>query len=413
MVAGSGGYAAVAPPPSMPAGSPSSPAVAHPTRTFKPDKGFFDDPMAVDPGTDDLVLLRTDSASFAKLETVDLSTGKFKAVIDIGDPHPVFERVVPVGHGRGIILIIRDSGTGRRSAQYFGTDGKPAGMAGPAADFGVATREGKQLLAAWDKTTAANGDTTYAVQAHEMAPGLARVGKLQVVAANRAGEMKKPPFKIISWQDGYSQIVGQRPGAYDSKKDFRQPDQAAVFDMLTGTFAATWEIGDIYGWAQVTELRAKHFNRTYFPLMAADGSSFDFADGRGTRTAAKLPVPLQFYDPKSLQDEEDAHAGRLMFSLAVDPLNPEALARKKADVPYLDVYATKMPSHALQPGADRAAQASTTARLLLRATLDARPVAWVVSPHFVVLLRKFKSFSRGGGEIEVFPAGDEPSRVPK
>ena len=48
------------------------------------------------------------------------------------------------------------------------------------------------------------------------------------------------------------------------------------------------------------------------------------------------------------------------------------------------------------------AGAPTTSRLL-RAAMDDRPVSWVASPRFVVALRKFKSFSRGGYEMEVFP----------
>jgi len=34
--------------------------------------------------------------------------------------------------------------------------------------------------------------------------------------------------------------------------------------------------------------------------------------------------------------------------------------------------------------------------------LDDRPVSWVVGGQFVALLRKHKSFSRGGTEIEVY-----------
>ena len=33
--------------------------------------------------------------------------------------------------------------------------------------------------------------------------------------------------------------------------------------------------------------------------------------------------------------------------------------------------------------------------------LDDRPVSWVVGGHYMALLRKHKSFSRGGTEIEV------------
>jgi hypothetical protein len=111
-------------------------------------------------------------------------------------------------------------------------------------------------------------------------------------------------------------------------------------------------------------------------------------DAVGHRTPLNLGAPVQNYDPKSLLEQEDPANRALYFSLSLDPLNPDALGRKKADKPYLDLYRVAI-----------AEKAPATTRVL-RVALDERPVTWVVGGRYVALLRKHKSFSRGGNEIE-------------
>ncbi len=374
---------------------PPSVDAAAPTFVLRPDTGFVDDPFAIEPDGGKLAVLRTDSASFARLEIVDLAARRTTQMIELGDPQPVFERVWFAGRDRGVIVVVRDARDGRRTAQYYDPAGKPAGLAGPATDFGMTMRGGKPLLVGWDKKKGPSGDTTFTLTQYQ-ADGLGRVGRPRVYVATKAGELRKPPFVITGWQDGYSQIAGQRPGGYDAKKDVRQPDEAAILDALRGEFSWSAGNGDLFGWAALGELRRKHENRSLFAVLAEDGSNFDFADGQGRRFPIKLPVPLQMYDARSLQDQEDTAAGTVYFSLALDPLNPEALARRKADRPLLDVYAAWVPAGTSREGA------LPTITRLVRATLDDRPVSWVASSRFVVLLRKYKNFSRGGNELEIY-----------
>ena len=81
------------------------------------------------------------------------------------------------------------------------------------------------------------------------------------------------------------------------------------------------------------------------------------------------------------------------------PLNAQALGRKKRDRAFLDLYAAHADRPLLPPSKD-APQFSTTR--LLRAALDERPVSWQVQGNAVAILRKHKSFSRGGNELEVY-----------
>ncbi len=58
----------------------------------------------------------------------------------------------------------------------------------------------------------------------------------------------------------------------------------------------------------------------------------------GKKQPASLAVPFHLYDPKTLRVEEGPAPGHLTFGIGVDPLNPDAIKRKKADLPMLDVY---------------------------------------------------------------------------
>jgi hypothetical protein len=365
---------------------------------IKTEKGFIDDPFDIDPAAKALGVLLTDAASFARVDLIDLETGKAKKTIELGDPQRLFERIVFAGGDKGFVLVSRDAGTGKRSAQYYDPSGKPAGVVGPVSDFGVATRADQRFLVAWTRAANSAGETVYTVARHRL-DGLARVGKAVTYTATKARDLKKPPLKAIEWQDGYAHIIGQRPGDYDKAKDVRLPDKSAVLDVLTGNFTWEAEIADVYGWAAASELRKKLPGRSLFAVFAPDGKSLNLVDRQGRHGALELAIPLKLYDPTTLQEHEDYAAGRLLFSLAVDPLNPDALARKKKDPTFLDLYVAR-PEAAKAPAPKEPLR--LTVQRLLRAPMDDRPASWVVRDGHAGVLRKHKNFSRGGSQLEVY-----------
>ena len=76
-------------------------------------EGYFDEAFALEPGGARLYLVRTDGATFAKLEVVDLATGKTTSSFDLPKDQTAVERLEPLrrrqgrrrhlarGHGRG------------------------------------------------------------------------------------------------------------------------------------------------------------------------------------------------------------------------------------------------------------------------------------------------------------------------
>ncbi len=381
---------------------PGGPATA-PSFSIRADRGFIDDTFAIAPATKSLAVLLTDAASFARIDVIDLETGKPRRTLSIGDPQRLFERLVFADDGVGLVLISRDASTGRRYAQSFGGEGKAGALVGPAATFDVVTSNGGRFLLATGESKAAGG-TAYTVNRHRLTE-LTRAGKGKTVVITKAGDLKEPALKGVSWQDGHSVLVGLAPGGYDKARDIRVPDEAAVYDLFADKITWRSPVGDVMAWATAGELRRKYPGRALYTVMSADTKSFDVYDWLGRHAPLELPVPIRYYDPTTLNEREDAGTRSLLFSLTIDPLHPEALARQKKDPSFLDIYWVRVagPQPGVAAGKDPLAPAISR---LVRVAADERPTSWIVAGKWGAVLRKHKNFSRGGGVLEAFPLAD-------
>jgi hypothetical protein len=377
-----------------------------PRFVIKAEKGFIDDSFAIDPEAGRLAVLLTDSASFARIDLIDLQTGKPSKTIEIGDPQRLFERIVLVPGGKGVVLISRDTRSNKRGAQYFDAAGAPAASVGPYDDFGLATRSGETLLVAWQKASDNAGDTGYTVAAHRLA-GLAHVGKPTAFTVTKAHALAQPPLEDVEWQDGYAQLLGLRRGEAD-KKTGAVHDHAVVLDALSG--AVTWEgeLGDKTVFDAVRELRRKTPGRSAFLMFSPDTHVLELLDFLGRHAPVAPPVPLSSYDATTLVDEQDFATGAVIFSLASQrDATPSAVGRKPMTPSFLDLY--RLDPHAAKPGAASGREPlrfNTTH--VLRTTADDRPVAWEVRGKYVALLRRVKDYSRGGAQLELYAVDKTP-----
>ena len=167
----------------------------------------------------------------------------------------------------------------------------------------------------------------------------------------------------------------------------RQPPKKVVVDALTGKTASEGEIADPVGWAITGQLRRDHPGQSLFVDLNQDGSGVDVIDAMGKKVPASLEVPFHLYDPKTLLFEEGPAPNHLTFGIAVDPLNPDAIKRKKAEMPMLDLYVADT--------ADGAVKARGR-------VFTPRPVTYRVRAQTLVVLKRFKSFARGGDEFQIF-----------
>jgi hypothetical protein len=360
-----------------------------PVHAIKPAEGYFDEAFALDKGGARLYLVRTDGATFAKLEIVDLETGKTTSSFDLPANQPSIERLEPVGDGKGVVVIARE-GTSEApalTARLIDGTGKPGVKVGPTQAFGRPSAGAQDLLLGFDrKFGPKDGDVTYTITPYKI-DTLAPAGKPKTYKTTAGGELKNPPFRILDFNDGYARAVGERPRAYDKKADVRQPARMATLDTLTGKVAEESEIGDVMAWAQAARLRSRHPGRGVFAELNQDDTGVDVVDAMGNRKAVELAAPFGLYDAKSLTDQQGPEAGAFTFALAIDPLNPDAIKRQKPDLPMLDVYAAK--------------DAKESPKLRGRIFIP-RNVTWRAGYGKIVLLKRFKSYTRGGDELDVY-----------
>ena len=356
--------------------------------------GYFDEVFGVDDAGKQLAVIRGDGATFARIETYDLESKPPKLIASFDPPNKnlIVTRIELLPAGRGMVLIGRDRPVDEAPLTAFLVDmtGKVSTKVGPTTAFERPPEDGTAraaLLVAFDRKLSGHGaEATYTVTPYTLAT-LAPAGKPRAYKTDVAGELKVPTIRLIGFYDGYTRILGEKPGAYDKATDVRQPPKKMVVDALTGKTVSETEIADPVGWAITGQLRRDHPGQSLFVDLNQDGSGVDVIDAMGKKIPASLEVPFHLYDPKTLLSEEGPAPNQLTFGIGVDPLNPDAIKRKKAELPMLDLYAADT--------ADGAVKARGR-------VFTPRPVTYRVRAQTLVVLKRFKSFARGGDEFQIF-----------
>jgi len=374
--------------------SAKPPKPLEPAHVVKPaaGEGYFDDVFALDAGGKRLALIRTDGATFSKLEIYDTATGKQARAFDLPNKGLVPADMELLAGDAGVVLIAREIPDEMAPVYAFRFDGagKPVGKVGPATAFGRPPADGSaraRLLVAFTRKLGSKGaEATFTVAPYDVTT-LATAGKARVHHVDVSGELKPPGVRYIGFYDGFTRLLSERAGEYDKKADIRSPSKMAVLDALTGKVDKEGPIADLVGWAQTGQLRQQHLDRSLFVELNDDASGVDVVDAMGKKQPATLAVPFHLYDPKSLRVEEGPAPKQLTFGIAIDPVNRDAVQRQKADLPMLDVYSADVDSG--------------TAKLRAR-VFTPRPVAWRSRGDVLVVLKRFKSFSRGGDELQIY-----------
>ncbi|HEY2902993.1 MAG TPA: hypothetical protein VGL59_20590 [Polyangia bacterium] len=384
--------AALAAPPKV-----QGPPLQNPAHVLKPADGYYDDSFTLDSQGQRLAVIRTDGATFSTIEIVDLGSGKVQSSVDLGKSDQQPESVELLPDGKSVLLVVRDGLTDRVWASVFDEGGHPVAKTTMHSAFGRAALPGgkdgsEAALVGLDQhgggvgSLATGADTNYTVAAYRLT-NLAPIGKPRSFRIGVDKELKGTDIKVAGFADGYTHLIGQRAGTYDKKQDFRRPSRIVVFDTLEGKVASEREIEDVYAWTRATALLDHQPNRTALAQLTTDHDGVQVIDPSGKITPVTLAVPFRLYDNTSLKDQEGPEPATLYVSLAIDPVNPDAIARQKTDTPALDLYAVDLNNH----------KARHRARILLT-----RPVLWKAGNGKLVVLKRFKSFPRGGDELDIY-----------
>lgn len=386
--------------------------------SFKPADGVYEGAALSEDGRS-LALLRTDGAENAAIDWVDLDKSPVPRELCRLAPDPApLDAFVIVGPD-ALALVRQGDGTNGRSLTVVGKDGKVRWAApgiwqiGWPGDRGAAAALHPAITLV---TRTPRGGWT--VVSREATTGKT-LAKARTYEPGDKGLLPGLGFRPVAFFSGYSRLLAEKPGVYDKAKDVREPSLAVVLDSLTGKVVGQEAITDRFGWALTNELRAGagRPGASLFLRLAEGGDpttpALELVDERGLVHPVTLPGNPRVYDRQSLVVDDHEAPGRLTFSLLIDPVNPDAVARKKADAPFLDVF--ELHTDNLPPGrspeppsASRSAAAPVQS---LRPTLRAhvavtdRPVVWTRRQDTVAILTRFKSFARGGDRVDVLRLG--------
>jgi len=353
-----------------------------------PDQGFVDDVFAFDGPAGRLALVRADAAAYAELEVLDLAQGgKSLARFDLARITTSPVRIAFVLDGSKLLVTGRGAAGDKVTAFLVDLGGKVLRKWGPATDV-VTARLGAEYGDAVTvfNTRSTGKGITYEVAAYRLDGGKA-IGKKRTLAADPEGFVKAIDMTILYWQEGYTRLVGRKKGAYDKLKDQRMNDSEAVYDLLDGSVARNTPIGDIIAWTKLVKLRTERSNQPSFLIVTEDLKWVEWVTAEDKRVPLELAEPFHRYDPRSLV-QEPGPDGRLYFSLTIDPVNAEAVARKVADAEIVDLYVVD--------------PAAAKARRLARLPRADRPFAWREASGRWAVLRKHKGFDRGGTDLEIY-----------
>jgi hypothetical protein len=350
------------------------------------DAGFVDDVVAYD--NQRLAYVIADTSTKAELHVVQLgcvkcAEPKQEIVVDLT---PVTLRPTSLRLVGQRAFVIGATGDGNQVAALVELGQKSATAVyklGPAAHISVITRDGAPRVAV-HKTTATKTGMRHDVELVALDTG-------KRVAAGKPFELdkdsnKKLDFRVNHWADGYTRAVGLKGGEWNKKDNVRSPDSEATYDLIGGTFTETKVIANVVEQRKRFQMLADA-GRLDFVRMTWDNSGVQMWH-RGVPRTIELDQPLASYDVTSLQGVVNAD-GSAWLALEIDPVNAAAVARKKADPEYLDVFAVD----AAGKGVRKARIPAKNLRFRF-GTFD----------KYFWLLERSSGFDRGGRSITVYQA---------
>ncbi|MBZ0234063.1 MAG: hypothetical protein K8M05_17165 [Deltaproteobacteria bacterium] len=308
-----------------------------PLGAFSPARGFLDD-VVTDDGTH-LGVVVTDGDQHVEIQVLGMADAGEVARVDVKPMTEAVRRFYLLGD-KLFVVPRRAEGVPEDAPItpfFVGLDGQPLKRAPrlrPATDFFVRPFAGQQAIIAYTRDPGYRKGLLHQVEAFDLAKGKKlgkKSGRLVVGKDGRDATLDFTPHYFL---DDMTVVVGTRGGVWRKKEDQRSPDTHAAWDLLTATWVKDEPITDLVGRARKLEIMAEHPHRL-FARMKEDNSTVEvWRDG--VASGLTLDQPLELYVAASLAYA--VRGDKLWLSLQIDPVNPPAVARKKADPEYLDLF---------------------------------------------------------------------------
>ncbi len=361
--------------------------------SFKPDKGFVDDPMAFDAKDAHFAYVHTDMASFLKV--VVLKTAGFKPhkELVIKDIDVTPKRLLFTMNGKRLVMLFKDA-KGTRGAMFFDLDkGKLIKRLGPVNHVETVGYKGDQCLSLTRIKEDRRGNKHHTMEVYRTSD-LKRVARARVtIQADRT--LKRPPMRLRYWEPGHLSFVGTRRGKYDKKRDIRLPDVAVRYNVLTKKETWKYTPQKMIEWSlALNTLRPSNRDRFRFLSVSDDHKKLYYVSRDNVLHTITLPVQWVLYEHTSLKHAESWDGKTLYFSMTVDPVNKVAVKRKKENKERMDLYRLDA-----GPKAKPLGQVFTGRR---PGESSARRFTWRVGQGHFSFLNKLKGFGRGGSKVTIY-----------
>ncbi|HEY5920610.1 MAG TPA: hypothetical protein VIV11_03020 [Kofleriaceae bacterium] len=347
--------------------------------------GFVDDVVAHD--NQRLAYVVADTSTRAELHVVQLGCAtcieaKQEIVVDLS---PVTLRPTSlrlVGQRAFVIGATEDGNQVAALVELSSKTAKPVYKLGPATHVTLITRDGKPAIAV-HKAVATKVGMRHDVELFSLESGK-RVAKGKAFELDK-DHNKKIDFRVNHWSEGWTRAGGLKGGEWSKKENTRSPDTEATYDLITGKFISNQPIGDLFEQRKRYQTLADAGGTLDFMRVKADNKAIELWR-QGVLGTVTLDQPLAQYDPKSLQSVFAAD-GTAWIVIKVDPVNAEAVARKKADPEYLDVFRMTADGNATRK-----------ARILAKGVKH----RFGVVDNFFWLLERSTGFDRGGRVLTIY-----------
>ncbi|HUS29488.1 MAG TPA: hypothetical protein VMZ53_13335 [Kofleriaceae bacterium] len=383
-------------PPTAPTTTPPTPVTkgaalpqtvgANEIMRLTPPAGFVDDVVAYE--NQRIAYIVADTSTKAELHVVQLGCAKCaeekkEIVVDLS---PVTLRPISLRFvGQGRIFVVGATEEGKQVGALVELAKSPAApvyKVGPAAHINVMKRDSAQ------RVVAHFADPTKKGVKHHVEVFVLESGKRLITSKPlelEGAHDKRIDLTVNHWADGWTRAIGTKGGEWVKKENQRSPDTEAVYDVVAGKYIENKPIGDLFEQRKRFQVLADANGQAEFLRMTPDNQSIQVWRGGAMKTV-DLDQPLASYDPKSMQGLVNAD-GTAWIVLKVDPVNADAVARKKADPEYLDIF---------KLGAD--GKATRKARILAKGVRH----RFGVVGDFFWLLERSTGFDRGGKALIVY-----------
>jgi len=346
-----------------------------------PERGFVGSSFAFDRAGGQLTWVHVDDAHNAAAMLYDVAQRTSTQRVPMkGDSAET--TIAPALDGQNFWVV--SSGERGKTARVIAAHGRTLRTFGPAADVVQTLHQGAPV-AVTHRTKALGSATRHFVEVRSLATGR-RVGKVASMTTDKTNLERELDFRVHQWADNHLSVVGTKGGAWDPEENQRTPDLSAGFLLLERRFTDRRPISDPIEYRRASLAREEHPNQPVFVYIAEGNQPMRVTpEGRESITLAE---DVSHYDIRTLSSRQLANGG-VVFSMRIDPVHPEAAARKLAVKPWTDVYY-------LAPG-----ETSAVRKARFRHT-GKRALSWQAARDTLAILEHHVGFDHGGARLHLF-----------